>query len=60
MFEGVIEGVPVFVTVPVGVNQLGMPIGVLLAGAVGDDAKVLSAAKLVESMFAMPHPPLFY
>jgi len=48
------------VTVPVGVNQLGMPIGVQLAGAVGDDAKVLSAAKLVESMFAMPHPPLFY
>ena len=48
------------VTVPVGVNQLGMPIGVQLAGAVGDDAKVLSAAKLIESMFPMPHPPLFY
>ena len=48
------------VTVPVGVNQLGMPMGVQLAGTVGDDAKVLSAAKLVESMFPMPHPPLFY
>ena len=48
------------VTVPVGVNQLGMPISVQIAGAVGDDARVLSTAKLVESMFAMPHPPLFY
>lgn len=48
------------VTVPVGVNQLGMPISVQLAGAVGDDARVLSVAKLVESMYPMPHPPLFY
>jgi aspartyl-tRNA(Asn)/glutamyl-tRNA(Gln) amidotransferase subunit A len=48
------------VTVPIGVNQLGMPISVQLTGAVGADALVLSVAKLVQSMLPMPHPPLFY
>ena len=48
------------VTVPVEINQLGMPISVQIAGKVGDDAKVLSVARLVESMFPMPHPPVFY
>jgi len=47
------------VTVPTGVNQYDMPIGVLLAGAVGADALVLETAHAVESMFPMPHPPLF-
>ena len=47
------------VTVPVGVNQLGMPISVQIAGKVGDDALVLSVAKLVESMWPMSHSPFF-
>ena len=47
------------VTVPIGVNQLGMPISVQLVGAVGADALVLSVAKLVQSMLPMPHPPFF-
>lgn len=47
------------VTVPVGVNQLGMPISVQIAGKVGDDALVLSVAKLVESMWPVPHSPFF-
>lgn len=46
------------VNVPVGVNQYGMPIGVLLAGAVGADALVLETAQAVESMFPMPRCPV--
>ena len=46
------------VTVPVGVNQHGMPIGVLIAGATGADAKVLETAHAVESMFPMPICPV--
>ena len=47
------------VTVPVGINQLGMPISVQIAGKVGDDALVLGVAKLIESMWPMPHSPFF-
>jgi aspartyl-tRNA(Asn)/glutamyl-tRNA(Gln) amidotransferase subunit A len=46
------------VTVPVGVNQHSMPIGVLIAGATGADAKVLETAHAVESMFPMPICPV--
>ena len=46
------------ITVPVGLNQLGMPVGVQLAGAVGADALVLSVAQAVESAFPMPDCPV--
>jgi aspartyl-tRNA(Asn)/glutamyl-tRNA(Gln) amidotransferase subunit A len=42
------------VTVPVGINQHGMPMGVLIAGATGADAVVLEIAKIIKSMFPMP------
>ena len=46
------------ITVPVGLNRLGMPVGVQLAGAVGADALVLSVAQAVESAFPMPDCPV--
>lgn len=46
------------ITVPVGLNRLGMPVGVQLAGAVGADALVLSVAQAVESAFPMPVCPV--
>jgi aspartyl-tRNA(Asn)/glutamyl-tRNA(Gln) amidotransferase subunit A len=46
------------ITVPVGLNRLGMPVGVQLAGAVGADALVLSVAQAVESAFPIPDCPV--
>lgn len=48
------------VSVPVGVNYIGMPIGLQLAGAVGADALVLQLAQIVESAFPMPQCPLIF
>jgi Asp-tRNA(Asn)/Glu-tRNA(Gln) amidotransferase A subunit family amidase len=40
-------GVPC-VTVPAGKGPNGMPLGVQLVGRIGDDARVLAAARWVE------------
>lgn len=42
------------ITVPVGLNHVGMPMGVQLAGAVGKDALLLAVAQIVQRMFPMP------
>jgi aspartyl-tRNA(Asn)/glutamyl-tRNA(Gln) amidotransferase subunit A len=46
------------VSVPVGVNHLGMPIGVQLAGAIGADVLVLQLAQIIEKHFPMPPCPV--
>lgn len=46
------------VSVPVGVNHLGMPIGAQIAGAVGADVLVLQLAQIIEKHFPMPACPV--
>jgi aspartyl-tRNA(Asn)/glutamyl-tRNA(Gln) amidotransferase subunit A len=46
------------VSVPVGVNHLGMPIGVQIAGAPGADTLVLQLAQAIQKQFPMPRCPV--
>ena len=46
------------VSVPVGVNHLGMPIGAQIAGVVGADVLVLQLAQIIEKHFPMPPCPV--
>lgn len=46
------------VSVPVGVNHLGMPIGAQIAGFVGADVLVLQLAQIIEKHFPMPACPV--
>ena len=48
------------ITVPIGLDQNGMPMSIAIAGAMHDDVCVLQMAQVLESAFPMPHPPLFY
>lgn len=43
-----IAGVPA-VSIPVGLNELGMPLGLQIIGRQGEDAKVLSLAKKIQA-----------
>jgi aspartyl-tRNA(Asn)/glutamyl-tRNA(Gln) amidotransferase subunit A len=48
------------ITVPIGLDNTGMPISVMIAGAMHDDIGILQVARAMEKQFPMPHPPLFY
>lgn len=46
------------VTIPVGLDNQGMPLAVMIAGALCDDARVLQVAQAIESAFPMPSCPV--
>lgn len=46
------------ITVPVGLNQNHVPVGIMLAGAVHSDALVLGMAKIIADQFVMPVCPV--
>ena len=48
------------ITVPVGLDLNGMPMSVMIAGAMHDDIGILQVANAIEKQFPMPHPPVFY
>jgi aspartyl-tRNA(Asn)/glutamyl-tRNA(Gln) amidotransferase subunit A len=46
------------VTIPVGLDNQSMPLAVMIAGALCDDAKVLQVAQAIEQQFPMPACPV--
>lgn len=46
------------VTIPVGLDNQGMPVAVMIAGALCDDARILQVAQAIEQQFPMPSCPV--
>ena len=48
------------ITIPIGLDHVGMPQSVMITSNMHDDVGVLQISQLIQQHFSMPHPPLFY